>query len=245
MPDKPSAPALQRGIQILRLLEPGDALTLEAVAARTAIPKASALRLLQTLQEMRLVDRRPDKSFVSRARLVPVRDGQTQMTSRIAESLRRLCAATGHTAEWYVPSEQGMILVQRQEPDSQQVHVVARIGFVRAWHDELDAVACVGIAFGGHGDRGLSGFWVYDANGNRSSLTARQAQDMLSAARRDRMAMDRTYNTNGVRRTAVAVACGDELLGVLAVAGSYRPGGTDIHETSKAALAGEMAALSS
>ncbi|MBD3244134.1 MAG: helix-turn-helix domain-containing protein [Chitinivibrionales bacterium] len=226
-PDKITAPALIRGIHILRLLETEPPLTLEAVASKTGIPKASALRLLQTLCDLQLVERdQSRKTYAPLARLVPVA-GSADKRKRVQDVLLRLAKESEHTAEWYVPAEQGMVLVQRREPHMQQVHVVARIGFVRPWHGELDAVACVAWAHAGKRADAADGFWVYDRNGNRATLTTRQVDSLLVQARKDGCASDEHYNTNGVRRVAAAVLHDGELSGVLALAGSYRPGNGD------------------
>jgi DNA-binding IclR family transcriptional regulator len=52
-----ATPALTRGIALLRLLENGEALSLEAVARQTGWPKSSLSRLLATLAELGLVAR--------------------------------------------------------------------------------------------------------------------------------------------------------------------------------------------
>jgi DNA-binding IclR family transcriptional regulator len=224
MENRVAAPALERGIQILRLLEHGDAKSLDFIASSTGIPKASAIRLLQTLADADLVGRTPDRTYRARARLVPLGNGRSEFVRRVAEALGELARQTRQTAEWYVPSEQGMVLVQRREPEAQQVHVVARIGFVRGWYGELDAVSAAANAFAGRDLGACTGFWVYDENGEHRALSAREARERVDEALGEGMSRDRTYNTNGVRRAAAAVVRDGALAGVLALAGSFRPG---------------------
>jgi len=221
------APALARGVAVLRLLENAPGLSLDRIAAQTNVPKASALRLLYTLCELGLVERSDeDKSYRARVRLVPIDTGDS-MEERVRGSLARLARAAGHTAEWYVPSQEGLVLVQRCEPEAEMVSVKARIGFVRAWRNELDAVACVANAVRESGTGVYSGYWTYDAEGLRRNLSMHEAAERLAQARARGVAHDEHYNTNGVRRAAVPVVRDRSLAGVLAIAASYRPGGAD------------------
>lgn len=238
-----NAPALIRGIRILRLLEAESPLTLEMVAARTGIPKASAMRLLHTLRELGLAERDPvSKSYTPRARLVPI-TGTAARRRHVQDALRRLAEQSGHTAEWYVPAEQGVILVQRREPEAQQVHVVARIGFVRPWYGELDAVACEAWAHAERRPEAAEAFWVYDGSGEHRSLTPGQLARRLTHAREAGYSGDEHYNTNGVRRVAAAVLRDGALSGVLALAGSYRPGNGDHLEQAAVLLRHESVQL--
>ena len=88
MDSRPTAPALERGIQILRLLEHGEAKSLDFVANKTGVPKASAMRLLQTLVQANLVGRNPDKTYRALSRLVPVGNGRSELGRLVAEALR-------------------------------------------------------------------------------------------------------------------------------------------------------------
>ncbi len=232
---KSTAPALVRGIRILRLLETESPLSLETVASRSGVPKASALRLLTTLCELGLAERDPaHKTYAARARLVTMTDAAAKRR-HVQDTLRRLAEHSGLTAEWYVPSEQGMVLVERREPEAQQVHVIARIGFVRPWYGELDAVACEAWAHTRQHPDEAGGFWVYDSNGDHHALTRAQVHTRLAHAREAGCSSDEHYNTNGVRRVAAAVLHDGALSGVMALAGSYRPGNGD-HRGHTAAL---------
>ena len=239
------APALVRGIQLLRLLEQAPEATLESLAAKTGIPKASAVRLLRTLMGLDLVVRAENKTYSAAARLVPLAHGPADLTARVRATLRRLCSESEQTAEWYVPAEQGMVLVLRHEPESQHVRVSARIGFLRSWHDELDAVACIAIALRGELPDTLTGYWTYGADGKRTRLRAGEVRERILQARVDRCACDRYYNTNGVRRIACGVEDEGRLVGVLALAGSYRPGTPDAVKRNTRLLAGCTSSLCS
>ncbi len=238
------APALARGMAVLRLLEDASWLSLDRIAGQTGIPKASVLRLLQTLSGIGLVERRDrDKSYRARVRIVPLAESDS-VQRRIHSSLMHLSATVGHTAEWYVPAEQGLVLVQRCEPEAEQVKVHARIGFVRAWHGELDAVACIGNALCPSHPRTHSGYWTYDAEGRKRSFASSEVRDRLQRARQTGTAADDHYNPNGVRRMAAAVSRGGALSGILALAASYRPGETHGHHAVVCQLAHEARDLS-
>lgn len=59
-----TAPALNRGLAALGLLgEDGSPLSLESLAARLSLPKASLFRLLDTLQNLGLVRQAEDEFF--------------------------------------------------------------------------------------------------------------------------------------------------------------------------------------
>lgn len=59
-----TAPALNRGLAALGLLgEEGSPLSLESLAARLGLPKASLFRLLDTLQNLGLVRQAEDEFF--------------------------------------------------------------------------------------------------------------------------------------------------------------------------------------
>lgn len=230
------APALARGIRILRLLEDGQRYSLDALARRTGIPKASLMRLLQALIELELVERSPDsKAYAARARIVPLAAGEASFGRAVAQSLQQLASQSEQTAEWYVPNETGMVLVRRREPEAQQVHVVARIGFVRPCQGELDAVACLAAAFY-HSPASYRGFWTYDHNGAQRRLNAGEARKRIEEAGATRWARDAHYNTNGVRRIAAAVTANERLIGILALAGSYQPGRREYLESQRPLL---------
>ena len=221
---EPLVPALERGVRLVRELEAGPA-SLHALAGRCAIPKPSAMRLLRTLTALGIA--RYDagaRTYRLSMRFVPAAEPGSDLSARVAQALERLAHASGDTAEWYVPSDTGMVLTQRHEPPGDMVRVVARAGFVRAWKGEMDAVACVALAFSTNRPGPMAGCWTYDRNGHRVRLTATEASHRIGSARKAGVATDANFNPHGVRRIAAPVAVSGALAGVLAIAGGYRPG---------------------
>jgi len=221
-----SAPALARGIAVLRLLEDGRRMTLEAIAGSTSLPKPSLLRILQTLDGLGLVARdTTSRHYYATSRLVPFQGNGRLFEGRLDAALERIASATGHTAEWYVPSEDGMALVRRAEPSLREVGVQARIGFIRSWKGELDAVATVAYAWLREPMRSFAGFWSYVADGMKDKLSDDDAKRCVGQARQNGFAVDKHCNLNGVRRIACIVGRNAKCLGVLVVAQHLVPPG--------------------
>jgi DNA-binding IclR family transcriptional regulator len=213
------APALARGIELLRLLGTHGPLSLDQAARHTRIPKASLLRLLKTLEAEGLARRRGSE-YAAAAHIVNVPGSEPTFEARVEEALGRIATSTGLTSEWYVPSPAGMLLLKRAEPPSAEVEVKARVGFLRPWRGELDAVAAVGIASFGEESTSRAGHWTYVRDGVSGKLSAKAAELRIARARRDGYVVDEILNPNGVRRTA----CGLAGSGVIAVAGHFAPG---------------------
>jgi len=222
--NKSSAPALSRGIELLRILEDGRPHTLQALASRTGWPKASLLRLLGTLSEQDLVSRNDiEKSYTARARLIPLGAQEEMFSQWLADGLRRLARESDYTAEWYIPSDSGMMIVQRMEPEIPVIRVVARVGFLRHWDGELEAVNTLAHAWRKDKPADMDGFWSYVKDGARKRLSAPETSRRLATALRTGWAWDAHYNTNGVRRMACVVLRRGRMAGVLALAAGYRP----------------------
>jgi DNA-binding IclR family transcriptional regulator len=221
----PLVPALERGIRLVRELDSSGTASLQALAAHCRIPKPSAMRLLHTLTALGIAQHdSAARTYHLAMHLVPLADPGSDLNARVGQALERLSHATGDTAEWYVPAEEGMVLSQRREPPGDAVRVVARAGFVRRWQGELDAVACVAHAHGNHRPASTAGFWTYDKSGRRVSLSAAETRRRLAQARVSACAADSHYNPNGVRRFAAAVCRSGALVGALALATGFRPG---------------------
>ena len=215
------APALTRGIELLRLLGAAGPLTLDEAAKRTGVPKASLLRLLKTLEAEHLVARR-DGTYAAAATLVPLRGVAPRFEERVEDALAEIASTTGLTAEWYVPSKPGLVLVKRAEPPRAEVRVQASVGFLRAWDGELEAVAAVGLAFLKDDKTAFGGHWTYVRDGVRGTLSPAGAKKHIARARRDGYVIDIVLNPNGVRRMACPVT-GGEGRGVIAAAGHFAP----------------------
>ena len=219
-----TAPALLRGIRIFELLSNRGELSLEAVASETGYPKSSILRVLDTLSALDLVVRDPGtRRYSATALLIRRTAPDASFDQRIARSLADLAESTGNTAEWYVSVESGMALVQRAQPAEGIVHVRAKIGFIRTWTGELEAVNALGRAFFNPSAdcRGNSG---YTSDGLFVKLSAKHVADRVRSASNERAIMDDAFNTNGVRRMAAVVFRSGQPTGIVSLAEHSRPG---------------------
>ncbi|HAU37052.1 MAG TPA: hypothetical protein DCX07_04975 [Phycisphaerales bacterium] len=238
------APALTRGIAVLRLLGDGRARTLEEIARATRWPKSSLLRLCRDLTALGLLARdRASRAYSARARIVPLHAGG-ELSSELDAALDRLVETTSRTAEWYVPSEAGMVIVRRAEPQAAEVRVIARVGFVRAWRGELDAVAALAAAWFRPPERSTAGYWTYLRPGVRGSLPARSAAGKIASARETGFVADEVVNPHGVRRQAGVVIRAGRPVGVLALAEHVGPRGRASDPAVRVALENEIRKLS-
>jgi len=219
------APALERGIRILQLLEDGEPASLESIAERLEAPKSSAGRLLETLESLGVVTRDPEtRRFVSHYRLAPRLAPKEALRERaIARELESLAHATARTAEWYAPGEAGLVLVQRREPPGLEVAPNAKVGFLRSWEGELEAVCALGNAFFRPEEPPRRGaFWCYRKHGVRGELSVREARERIRRAAEGEAVADAAFNTNGARRCAALVRFDERPAGVLALAETFR-----------------------
>ncbi|HOF17879.1 MAG TPA: helix-turn-helix domain-containing protein [Phycisphaerae bacterium] len=239
-----SAPALTRGIAVLRLLGDARARTLEEIARATRWPKSSLLRLCRDLTALGLLGRdEASRAYTARARIVPLHTGG-ELSGELDAALERLVEATGRTAEWYVPSETGMVIVRRAEPQTAEVRVIARVGFVRAWRGELDAVAALGAAWFRPREHSTAGYWTYVRPGVRGALPVRSAAGKIARARETGFVADEVVNPHSVRRQAGVVIREGRPLGVLALAEHVGPRGRASAPAVRAALENEIRKLS-
>lgn len=220
-----NAPALERGIHLFRLMEDGRGWSLEELTGRSGLPKPSVLRMAETLARMGLIERdRETKRFRAMLRLAPMETSDQSFRKRLQELLLGLSQLSGQTAEWYVPRPEGLTLAEHQLPPKGVVLVRARIGFVRSWKGEIDAVNLVGRAFSPTPVRACADAWRYAEDGATVSLSQEQLQQCVADVRRQQLAVDEEYNSNGIRRMAAPVMAAGELRGVLAVAIAFYPG---------------------
>jgi DNA-binding IclR family transcriptional regulator len=213
------APALSRGLAVLVMLGGETALSLEALSQRLELPKASVFRLLETLQKTGLVRKAPDKSYEALFALRPLTDATGLFRERVEKEMAGLCRRLEVTVEWYEPTTEGMRLTSQANPEC-ELRVQAKPGFVRRWGEELDAVARLGYAFAPQAPSPVRAF-RYAANGVTENLPVRIARELRDAARQALTAADAYFNTNGVRRCAVAVRPDGDFRGTLAIAEAY------------------------
>lgn len=210
-----SAPALARGIALLRHLEALPAQSLEDLARATQVPKASLLRLLRTLLACGLVAHDPlQRRWSAMVRLVPVGDPEELLRLRHAAHLDELCTATGQIAELYLVEGATMRMIDRRESTEAEIRLRAGIGFVRHG-DEFESLAQLLLW---HGQAEIGAHWCYHDRG-RQTLGKDRVRQELERARVRGYTQDLEANAAGVRRQAVALLDGrGQLLGGLALA---------------------------
>ncbi len=223
---KSPVPGLERGVTLLQLLGDGLHATLDDLARETNYPKSSILRILETLKNLGLVSRdEATREYFALQRLVPLRMMDQDFDSALRTSLQQIAESLGFTAEWYVPVAEGMVLVRRAEPFQGGAQVMAHVGFLRPWNEQLEAVACLAHAWRPEAPPLVKqGLFSYLADGEARPLSLKAAQMRIQHAGRDGFSRDVAFNDNGVRRTACVVLHDDALAGILAIAECYRPG---------------------
>lgn len=214
---KTSAPALSRGLAVLATLDVQSPRSLESISSSLSLPKASTLRLLETLEKVGMVQKRADKRYEPLWSLQPIGDARASFRQMLQQKMSSLCQHLLCTLEWYEPDDEGMRLVLQYNPQT-EVHVKARPGFLRDWATEFEAVARLGAAFAPQAPE-IRASSAFIRNGQLRALTRQEIASQLTAARESRQASDKAYNKQGVRRHAVA-AFNEEggFLGVLAIA---------------------------
>jgi DNA-binding IclR family transcriptional regulator len=136
--------ALARGLVVINQLSNTPGMSLEQLAKTTGYPKTSLFRIMRTLVEFSLVRRDADGRYQPLARIQPLTG--TSFEDRLLQTMKRLTEETGQTVEWYEPGPAGMVITQRVLPKNTEIGVRARVGFIRDWNGELDAVLALGIA---------------------------------------------------------------------------------------------------
>lgn len=215
---KDPAPALARGLDVLDRLADGASRGLHDLAAETGVPKASLLRILETLCARRMVVRDEDGQYRGMCRMVSLAPGGLPSGPDIDRVLRALSRSTGETAEWYVRSEAGSLLVRQDEPQDRDIRIVARIGFLRRWVGEMDAVNTLAWSGDWPVNARRRGCWIYDMHFKRKPVSAAQIEDMTNKAAVQGWFCDAYQNPNRVSRAACGVYRGGRLAGILSVA---------------------------
>jgi len=215
-----TSPAFTRGMAVLALLDSKPRQTLDEIARAVKLPKASAFRLLESMQQAGLVRKTPAKQYVPLWVLRPATNERVLYRDRIRGILSELATQTGCTAEWYESESSGLKLVVQQRSEG-ELQVSARPGYIRLWGEEMDAVACLGYAFDVAAPQPAKTLRAYEANGRKRPLLLKRALERIAKARTDSHAWDAFYNTNGVRRFAVAVMDNQTFRGVLALAEGF------------------------
>lgn len=210
-------PALALGILALRTLNDTGPMSLDALSKSVGSAKSSLLRHLRTLEQLGLVEQRSRTEWAAKMMLV-ANVGLAGEQDRFRTGLMdAVSGATGLTVEWYRGVEEGMAL-RDQRLGGGEIQVMARPGFLRAWGEEVDAVARLGYAFDPAAPQPDGDFWRYSRNGHRREIQTATVARAVRMTRSEGAAADRAFNSNLVRRAALAIHFRGEYLGVLAVA---------------------------
>ncbi len=236
LPKPLGAPALARGILVLQALEKGGRdRRLEDLHGETGIPKASLLRLLDTLVAIGMVERMGDLRYRALWGLHPVMRGQVSFRQERERALRSLSAAMGLSSEWYEWESGGLGLKEQIHPEG-ELRVQVPPGSIRKWGGELDAVAMLGYAFGRNVPPLPETLTVCRENGVSSALARREAEIHIRKAKASGYAEDMAFNRNGVLRQAAVILHHGEPMGIVAVARPYRFGEPPVLETARGLL---------
>ena len=218
-----AVPALKRGLEILELLNRHESLSLEQIAGETKYPKASILRMLETMGEMGLILRqREAKTYRALSLIMP---RENNFKQRLRDELHALAEKCDACVEWYKPEKHGMRIMQRYSAPENEVQVHARVGFIRPWFKEVEAVALCALAFGEKQGQvpANADLWSYDAEGEHGPISLKDLSSLTDQAVSDRITCDKYYNDNGVKRMAAPIFQDDQLFGIVALAMSFRP----------------------
>lgn len=218
-----AVPALQRGFAILELLNQHDALSLEEITVSTEFPRASVLRMLETLCDIGVISK--DKATRRYRALRMLVSKGSSFKERLRAVLDRLAADCDACVEWYQRVDGGMRIVERFSAPQNEVQVLARIGFLREWFVECEAVNAIALSHTEKAQDIPTGctLWQYAEAAERKALTRRALNSILRQAADEHIYCDPLYNENGIRRMAVPVMQDGALAGIIALAMSFRP----------------------
>lgn len=223
MKQKFKAPALARGLDVLLLLSNSGSLSLEKLSLASRIPKASLLRILQTLELKGLVERDPiDKHYTNKVFFFSASASKDFMLS-LPPFLKNLSMKTDRTVEFYSPERESLKITARSECGSRMITVKANLGFRRELDGELEAVARIGHVFGSFSNCKFSKkLWQYK-NGKKKKITISQYKEQIEKVKSEKIAFDIEFNSNGVRRSAAPIFQNGKFAGVIALAENFFP----------------------
>ncbi len=232
-----TAPALSRGLALLKLLNQEGSLSLEKMAGTTGWPKSSLSRLLDVLEKEGLILRdRVTRRYRAVYELTAKESTVSLLRQLAPQHLRALAKQTAQTAELYLvestaqTAKPGLTMIEQGEPPNAVTHIRARVGDQRDLV-ELDATAQVFFAFGST-TMPKRKRWVWRA-GVQANITAREQQRLVKQAQAQKIGLDASINPHGVFRYAIPICDGEnKLRAVLALAQLCTPHGPvpPVHE---------------
>lgn len=129
--DLPGVAAASRALSIAAAFRSGDkSLSLAELSRRTGFYKSTILRLIESLEHYRFIQRLDDGDFIlgqELIRLGSIAARATDTHELVTSSLRRLVAQTGESATFYVPRESFRLALLREDsPKTVRDHI--RVG---------------------------------------------------------------------------------------------------------------------
>ncbi len=233
-------PGLGRGLALLDHLGREGACSLERLAKDLQLPKSSTARILESLSLAGCVVRdAPSKRYSARRVLVAAHaPSDVDLRTHLASTLVDLTAQTGRCVELFAWVDRNLVMIDRADPEDQEVVVRARIGWVRPL-DEVDALVQLVIAHGGLKPPAKGWRW---AKVERLAVPPETAARLATRAAGAGIAHDVAANCQGVMRVAAPLLMSGRLVGVLALAS---PAATPAHADACAALHAAAAHFSS
>jgi len=208
------APALGRGLAILKILATGVDHRLEDIALATRLPKASALRLLRSLAGAGAAMQTPDRRWRALCRITSCDSPHHHLLQRISSQLAELALSCNRITECWLCDPQVLRLHARVDPPHCDISLKAGIGFVRT-ADEIEATVQIAMAW--NHVRPSRKHWHW-RSGTRALIGPQALVRLITQVRKQGTASDLDTNINGVRRLAAPILMNDRLIAVLAIA---------------------------
>jgi DNA-binding IclR family transcriptional regulator len=199
--EREPAPALTRGLHLLRLLAAGRPATLEDLVRATAIPRSSLARMLQALAEAGVAARGEGLRWRALLRIEPLAGAPEGAVAAATRMLARLAADSGRRAEWWRFTPEGPELAAAREPRGWPVRVFAYPGW-RPERRELMAPVVLWWAAAAEEEPGRCWYWQ---GARRRWLPAGRVRALADAARLAGAAACPAPNHNGLARRALVV----------------------------------------
>jgi DNA-binding IclR family transcriptional regulator len=214
------APALARGLHLLEQLARDGQLPLEQLAARNQWPKSSTLRYLQTLEQLHLVRQdNESRHWTALRKLSPIGDFAPGCINTFRKILPHLAEASGHCTELYSIQGRHIELVDRADPESSSIRLLARIGHVRDL-SELDSTAALFYAFTQKPPPQEMWQWK---SGLRTNISPLRRDQKIKLAESQSVVIDDEFNENGIRRFSIPILQSSQLIGLISIAQRQTP----------------------
>lgn len=208
MGDGDPAPALGRGLHVLRLLGRTPGSTLEDLVRATSWPRSSLARLLTSLERNGAVARADGRGWQATALLAPtVEAGALDAWRKAPAALAR----HGVRGELYAFTGDGPVLMAAVEPDDWMVRSVVQVG----WHaDPTELLALVQLWWAHAVDRPARRGWYWQER-ERRWLERAALGRLIDRVRLAPYAECLARNHNALRRCAVPLRRGGQVVGAL------------------------------